>query len=379
MSWIKVISLNILIIFSFIGMILLAPPILYSIFKIVSEIKNNSTNIDTNIDKKTKLDIYNDTSWAEKHFSEFAELSTTYYDYITWRRDDFTGETINISNGVRTTSIPQIENNDIPDYYFFGGSTTWGSGVNDANTYPSLFAERLKTRVHNFGETGYIARQSLAYLNNFLIVNSINNMSGSHVVFYDGVNDVIHRCRSEINDLGTVREKQIQKKLSLKKFNLNPAYSFSKLFEQLKDFLQAAIQKINKKNTQKLVKQFYNCSSNPDRAEEIARTLVETWQTASDLVTKRGGNFTAILQPVAFIGDPDINYLGLTSDKDLAMGVQYKAVYPLIRHFAKAKNIDFVDLSLVYDKCDNCYIDYCHASPQGHKILVENLVHKLAR
>ena len=159
----------------------------------------------------------------------------------------------------------------------------------------------------------------------------------------------------------------------------NPTYSFSKLFEQLKDFLQAAKQKINKKNTQKLAQQFYNCSSNPDRAEEIARSLVETWQTASDIVTKRGGNFTAILQPVAFIGDPNINYLDFTSDNYLAMGMQYKAVYPLIRQFAKAKNIDFVDLSFVYDKCDNCYIDYCHAGPQGHKILVENLFHKLVR
>lgn len=202
-------------------------------------------------------------------------------------------------------------------------------------------------------------------------------MSGDHVVFYDGVNDVLDRCRSEINDLGTGRETSIREKLSSKK--VNSAYSFSKLFEQLKDFLQAAIQKINKKNTQETVEQFYNCSSNPDRAEEIARSLVETWQTASDLVTKRGGNFTAILQPVAFIGDPDINYLDLTSGNFLALGMQYKAVYPLIRQFAKAKNIDFVDLSLVYDKCANCYIDFCHVSPQAHKILVEKLVNKLVR
>ena len=374
MSWIKVIFLNILIIFSLIGMILLAPPILYPIYKIVSGVNNNSKNID----KRAKLDLYNDISWAEKHFFEFAELPTTYYDYITWRRDDFTGETINISDGVRKTSIPQIQNNDIPDYYFFGGSTTWGTGVNDANTYPSLFAERLKTRVYNFGETGYIARQSLAYLNNFLIVNSINDISGKHVVFYDGVNDVVSRCRSENSELGTARQKQIQKKLTLNQ-KFNSEYSFSKLFEQLKSFLQAIIRKLDKKNTQKLTEQFYNCSSNSARAEEIARTLVETWQTASDLVTKRGGNFTAILQPVAFIGDPYINYLDLTSGNDLAKSMQYKAVYPLIRQYAKAKNFEFVDLSLVYDKCDNCYIDFAHVGPQAHQILVESLVYKLVR
>jgi hypothetical protein len=375
MSWIKVIFLNILIIFSFIGMILLAPPILVPIYKILFE--NKSVGSAEKRDKRAELHIYIDIPWAERHFLEFSELSTTYYDYITWRRDDFTGKTINISDGVRTTAVQHIQNNDIPDYYFFGGSTTWGTGVNDANTYPSLFAQRIGTQVFNFGETGYISRQSLSYLNNFLIVNSINDISGGHVVFYDGVNDVAHRCRSEISDLGTSREKVIQNKLSpLKSYSL---FSFSKLFEQLNLFLQGAIEKLGIKNTTKLAEQFYSCSSNSDRAEEVARALVETWQTASDLVTKRGGNFTAILQPVAFIGNPDINYLDLTSANDLALDMQYKAVYPLIRQFAKAKNIDFVDLSLVYDKCDNCYIDFCHVGPQAHKILVENLVYKLAR
>jgi hypothetical protein len=330
-------------------------------------------------DKRAELHIYNDIPWAERHFFEDSLL---FYNLLRLRNIGgemtFIGETINISDGVRATSVPQIQNNYIPKYYFFGGSTTWGSGVNDANTYPSLFAQRIGTQVFNFGETGYIARQSLSYLNNFLISNSINDISGGHVVFYDGVNDVMQRCRSEINDLGTAREKQIQNKLSSKQ-KTNSVYSFSKLFEQLSLFFQAAIRKLDIKNTPKLAEQFYNCSSNSDRAEEIARTLVETWQITSDLVTKRGGNFTAILQPVAFIGRPNINYLDLTSANELELDKQFKTVYPLIRQFAKAKNINFVDLSFVYDKCDNCYIDLCHVGPQAHQILVESLVQELVK
>ena len=94
-------------------------------------------------------------------------------------------------------------------------------------------------------------------------------------------------------------------------------------------------------------------------------------------MTQRGGKFTAILQPVAFIGNPNIDYLKLTSSNDLALSMQYEAVYPLIRQFATAGNIDFIDLSAVYDKCDNCYIDFCHVGPKGHQVLVDSLVRKL--
>ena len=127
-------------------------------------------------------------------------------------------------------------------------------------------------------------------------------------------------------------------------------------------------------NTSTIATQTYACSSDPRRAEEVAKTLIETWQVASDLVTKRGGRFTAILQPVAFIGSPNIDYLELNSANDLALSIQYETVYPLIRQFAAAANIDFVDLSTVYDNCDNCYIDFCHVGPQGHQLLVDNLV-----
>ena len=373
MSWIKVIFLNIFVTFSLLGMLLLAPPFVYYLYSITLKQRVSQLAIDS----KAHLNIYSDISWAESHFSEFSKLDTTYYDFITWRRDDFAGETINISNGVRATTVPQMRNNNISDYYFLGGSTTWGFGVNDANTYPSLFAQRIKTQAHNFGEASYIARQSLAILNNFLLENSISDLSGRHIVFYDGVNDVSERCRSEILGLGTGEEHKIQNSLSFNSYEKK--YSYGRLFQQLTEFLQAVTRKLGIQSSMPVASNTYSCSSNSDRAEEVARTLVETWKIASDLVTQRGGNFTAILQPVAFVGNPNISYLDLTSSNDLALGMQYKAVYPIIRQFAEARNISFVDLSLVYDNCNDCYIDFCHVGPQGHQILVESLVHKLGR
>jgi len=369
MSWIKVILLNIFIIFSLLGMLLLMPPVAYYVYSLVYSGTDNPSG-----DIRASLDLYSDIAWAGTHFDEFSKLNTTYYDYITWRRDDFAGETVNISNGLRATTTPKNRNSNIADYLFFGGSTTWGTGVNDANTYPSVFAQRLETQVINFGETGYIARQSLAMLTNFLVENSISDLSGQHIVFYDGVNDVSHRCRREISGLGSGREHQIQKALKS-----NEIYSFGKLFEQLVRFLQAVTNRLGIQNASSVADQTYACSSDPNRAKEVAKTLVETWQVASDLVKQRGGDFTAILQPVAFIGNPNIDYLELTSSDELALSMQYEAVYPLIRQFVVDKNINFIDLSSVYDNCDNCYIDFCHVGPQAHEILVERLIENLSR
>ena len=76
---------------------------------------------------------------------------------------------------------------------------------------------------------------------------------------------------------------------------------------------------------------------------------------------------------MAFIGSADIDYLKLTNSEDVALSLQYKAVYPLIRQFAAASNINFIDLSSLYDNCDNCYIDFCHVGPQAHQLLVDSL------
>ena len=370
MSLIKVILINILITFSLLGMLLIAPPVIYSVYSIISV--NSSSSSPT--DERYELALYKNVPWAESHFVELSQTQTTYYDFITWRRNDYHGETINIIDGVRATIGSQAQINDTTQYFFFGGSTTWGTGVNDANTYPSLFAQQTNTRAQNFGESSYIARQSLAYLNNLIIQESKNDWSESHVVFYDGVNDVGNGCRTEISGFGTSREQQIQNALQSA---FDKKYSFTKSFEQLTEFLSAVKRKLE--NSKLIAETYYNCHLDPERAEEVARTLVETWQAAYDLVTQQGGDFTAILQPVAYLGNPNIDYLELTTNNDLALAKQYEAVYPLIKQLAKTRNINFLDLTSTYDNCDNCYIDHSHVGPEAHQLLVEDLARNLLR
>ena len=375
MSWIKVISVNIFLTLALLGLLLLTPPIAYYGYQLVKGV-----NPITQKDLRAELKLYDKYPWVHRHFQEFRDLSATYYDYITWRRDDYEGKTINIRNGIRHTINADAIDGTQEEYWFFGGSTTWGAGVNDEYTYPSLFAQNTPYRVSNFGEAAYIARQSAAFLLNYLVSNEITDMSSVNVVFYSGVNDVSGRCRSENSVLGSAREDQIQKTLSQGsdfKYGFE-RYGFERTFSQLIDLLEGIIRRISNSNPSNLNKiSVYSCAENPNKALEVARTLVDTWQVTSDIVQSRGGKFTAILQPVAFYGSPETSYLKLTTQNDLDLAAQYNAVYPLIIEAVKNRNLDFLDLTNVYDGCSNCYIDFCHVGPQGHQILTTRLISDL--
>lgn len=352
-------------------MIFLAPPVLFNLY--ISSAKVGL--ISKNLDIRSKLEIYSDYTWAEQHFLEFNNLSTSYYDYVTWRRDDFIGETVNIRNGLRKTANVNTSENSSQSFWFFGGSTTWGTGVDDQHTFPSLFANATRKHVTNFGETAYIARQSLAYMNNYIVANDISNLLGVNIIFYDGVNDIAHRCRSEIDGLGTGRETQIRNELNFSPYR---RFGFKKTFHQLTDFIAVVLERYSPFEIKKeSLSESYSCASDDKRAREVAETLVNTWSLASDFVKSRGGEFTAILQPVAYFGNPDISYLSLINPRDKVLSDQYQAVYPLILEAAARKNFRFLDYTDAFDGCRLCYIDFCHVGPQANKILVSRIVFDL--
>ena len=110
MSWIKILFANLFITFGLLGMLLLTPPIAYSIYSLSFSEQTEKSPEDT----KARLELYNGIEWASTHFDEFSKLPTTYFDYITWRRDDFEGETINISDGLRETYEPTNPTHKVP-------------------------------------------------------------------------------------------------------------------------------------------------------------------------------------------------------------------------------------------------------------------------
>jgi|APTNR8051073442_1049403.scaffolds.fasta_scaffold00732_12 hypothetical protein len=79
-----------------------------------------------------------------------------------------------------------------PCVLFFGGSYTFGTGVNDGETMPAQVAEISGNRVINFGVPGYGPHQMLAALETGF-VDDVVDCTPSHAV-YQGLNDHMARA-----------------------------------------------------------------------------------------------------------------------------------------------------------------------------------------
>jgi lysophospholipase L1-like esterase len=253
---------------------------------------------------------------------------------------------------------------------FFGGSTTWGTGANDESTIPSFFAKQNPDYAAiNFGETGYVAHQSL----NLFMERYFGGFRPQVVVFYDGVNDVWNKCRREHDAFSHSREHQIRTILQEHK---DPSYL--DVIGPVWDFVGRAQRTLQSREAAS-AGSLYNCAEDPDKARLVARVLVSDWLIVKDLVESYGGTFVGILQPEAYGSRTPLDHLEL----DPALGREYAAVYPLIAEliggeFAELQG-NFLDLREALDQDDYVYIDWCHLSPNGNEIIARRIGDAVAK
>ena len=116
-------------------------------------------------DRRGALEVYHDAPWASDYWQEHqASFMSHYEPYVGWRRDDFEGKHVRIMDGVRSTYASPGAADDWPLVFFYGGSTTWGTGSRDTKTLPSEVARLAQEKghpwqVHNFGESGWVSWQ----------------------------------------------------------------------------------------------------------------------------------------------------------------------------------------------------------------------------
>ena len=377
MKLIKIILINCIVFFSLLGFIILLPPSLFLLMNIYN--KSNTEHSDDYKYSEGRADLinYNDFEWAKKNLEEIETIHSLYHDYIIWRKNNFNGETITVEKGVRKTTNPSNTKKDT-EFWFFGGSTMWGTGVNDSNTIPSLFSKKTYLKSFNYGEGAYQARQSLAYLTNLYIKNKNNkNKTKNIIVFYDGVNDIKY-CANKSNLISTNREIQIRDTLRGRDKIGYDKWSYERSFAQTKDLIISIRNRLfSSKQIEKQNKTyFYKCSTSEKHAKDVARTLVNIWVQANNIAKSNGDDFVAILQPVASIGKPYLNHIEFNPIWIDRIN-QYKFVYPLIKKYALEENINFLDMTDIYDVNYPVYIDFCHVSPQGNELVVERLLLEL--
>lgn len=338
--------------------LLLAVPIVYSIgHQLAQQFGMGKAN------ERGKLINYQNVPWAQKHFAEFKELDVEFSAFTGWHRLPFAGETITIDPERRNRVTPAISGHGGPVTYFFGGSTMWGTGSNDANTIPALFQNISGSEAVNFGETGWNAHQSL----NQLIRIYVEGGRPEQVVFYDGVNDVALKCRAEEGFFSFSSERSVKAATEYKPYE--PGYYF-RVFVSIAD----AIRPLIGSGFDRDRPGGYDCVSDPHKAEEIAENLVTDWQIAKLLVESRGGRFEAFLQPVSYFSKTRLDHLKL--DKDLAD--QFAAVYPIVRRKMNERKIG-IDLTSALDRDEFIYVDFCHVSPNGNHIIAQEIYRHLVR
>lgn len=313
---------------------------------------------------KARLPNYASIDWAPTHFREEASLDTRYVSYFEWRRKEFEGKTITIAGpyGQRRTVGPTDATK--PSVYFFGGSTMWGTGADDANTIPSQFAQLSGFRAENFGELAYTAHQSLVLLIQVLQDGHRPNI----VVFYDGVNEVAHKCRTEHTPWSHAREQRIAKALKMKtrydlKYMVRPLMAVA-----------YSVRKVLFGRKHKDESKFFNCHSDPTKAQKIADNLIEDWTVARKLVKSYNGKFVGILQPVSYFSKTKTDQIA--KDMTDIERKQFQAVYRLIKQ-KMANRPGFYDFTDVLDKPEYIYIDFCHLSPNGNKYVAQKMLKTL--
>jgi len=374
----KVIIINLVIFFSILGFVLLIPPLSYFLYNSSQKLfLSDDINLE---DKRFTLPNYREYKWAKEYFVEENNLMTSYQDYTIWKFDDYEGRYINIINGKRKTINLENANKDT-FISFFGGSTIFGTGADDSNTIPSLFAKKSNYYTNNYGNLNYVSRQSYEKLFNLYNTESnINNL----IIFYDGINDVTNFCRSELgNDLNkTVLEKLIQDEMDLKT-RPEEKYSFKQTFFQISHFIKSLnrrYQNLNYDINNESQSLYYDCHENETKAINVAKNLVNLWKKADLLASAHDDTFVAILQPVIFLGNSKSDHLNLATNDLIELRKQFLAVYPLILKYVKDENINFYNFTNVFNEYDDThiYIDYCHVSPNGNYIVVDELIDKIS-
>ena len=141
------------------------------------------------------LSIYSDHDMARQlHREDNENEGKILLPFSGWAHRPFDGKYVHVlANSERRTWNPERDSRKTFKIFVFGGSTVWGTGVQDDGTIPSQMSKLLnetispnvRTLVRNFGETSY----SLVQIATRLLVLLQKGEVPDLVVFYGGFNE----------------------------------------------------------------------------------------------------------------------------------------------------------------------------------------------
>jgi len=314
--------------------------------------------------KRAELPNYEkDYEYAKAVFADYNRIQHRYEPFVGWRALPFEGKTTRVSHeGLRMHQHETITSDSGQVVRFFGGSTMWGEGSDDLHTIPALFNRmNPQYKVYNHGQLAYNTRQEL---DNLISVYSKDERTDM-VIFYDGVNDAAFLCPKEIQELPAHRlVPMYREKLYTGRFSIVGELFYKAFIEDILHVIRKVTYSPSPGNSP------YDCITNPAKAEAIAEMMMKNWEMANEIVTGRNGEFFAVLQPAAFIGNPRTDHLEL----DEELGKNIREIYRLLQtKIAERKHPWIIDLSKEFDSDEYIFIDFCHVSPNGNEIIAREI------
>jgi len=306
-----------------------------------------------------------DDPWIDAYWNEHEDSRyTRWISYVYWRRQPFYGALIHVdSHGFRVTppfSAP------LHSIWLFGGSTVWGTGNRNTGTLAAqlqaVYQERapdLRVRVLNFGESGYVSRQSLGALQSALACDA---PSADMAIFVDGANDVFAALQQGVAGLPQNEDNRRSE------FN-----SSRQLAAQLRAWamrLEGITQLLDLSPTT-LVE-----SAQLDRlAGAVADAFVAQVQQATALAQFYDFDLLYAWQPTVFDRSPARGDEAAIVGASIATHVQLqRRARELLRsRWASSANAA-IDLGNVFDGDDKAlFFDFVHLSERGQRLLAERL------
>jgi lysophospholipase L1-like esterase len=319
-------------------------------------------------DKRAELPAYEDHEKARQIYRDQKNSDAAYVPFVEWRQKPYASANLNIdAEGNRQHSLGQDNDPGARTLGFYGGSSVWGTGVDDDGTLPAQFDSITKGYVvTNYGERGHTSLQNVIQL----LTQLNRNRAPQVAIFLEGFNDVWTHCNAAVTRRlnGHMEERNIESALAR---SAKRDYLYNNIVVPIVMLLSEVAG--GDKDLQIPI-----CSTGEARADQVAETLVRNMEIGHALVTADGGEFYAFLQPTAFTGHPRTDYLDLDDENQRVLRTQFEAVYQRVRaKIAQRSLLWFFDLTGALDGTDALLVDHVHVTDKGNKKLAEAIAVKI--
>ena len=358
---------------------------------------------------KASIRLFKNLYYAELDHSNHNDnysRSLNFNPHTIWRNSECSSLFYNVnSNGVRKTDNTYIKNKDkLHKIFVFGGSTTFGTGVEDSQTIPSHLSRifnnennSLNYEVTNYGASAFILDQDL---NTFLKLLK-NGEKPNTVIFYGGFNDVFSALVEPGKNGWSAKSRMIDYKLNQREsvndeiLLLNNTRKLSQhIYKKLqnKGFYKVNYNKpsLVRKSDINFIKKSLNDSyeNGMNNSDSFISYYRSTIKIIKDLCDLNEINCFFFWQPTLLFNKKrlyDFERSIVENDSLIAFGsfdpetgkkmrLNIIKVYSKLNQKKMFDNMHWINLSNIFDNVDDpIYIDCIHLGPTGNACVAENI------